>query len=124
MDKKIKIVAICGSPHKGNTYDILKMLQQSNAEIDFKILMLSELNLKDCLGCYSCINTGEENCPLKDDRDMIIEEMKDADGTIFASPTYARTISALMKKFVERTSYISHRPIFFGKYATALVTCA
>jgi multimeric flavodoxin WrbA len=33
-------------------------------------------------------------------------------------------ISALMKKFVERTSYISHRPIFFGKYATALATCA
>lgn len=124
MDKKLKIVAICGSPHKGNTYNILKLLKQSNSEIDFKILMLSELNLMDCLGCYSCINIGEENCPLKDDRDMIIEEMKAADGTIFASPTYARTISALMKKFVERTSYIAHRPIFFGKYAMALTTCA
>ncbi|MEN8788650.1 MAG: flavodoxin family protein [Flavobacteriaceae bacterium] len=124
MDRKLKIVAICGSPHKGNTYKILRMLKKSNAEIDFKILMLSELDLKDCLGCYSCINTGEENCPLKDDRDMIIEELKDADGTIFASPTYARTISALMKKFVERISYISHRPIFYGKYAMALVTCA
>ncbi len=55
---------------------------------------------------------------------MIIEEMISADGTIFASPTYARTISALMKKFVERTSYIAHRPIFFGKYAMALATCA
>ena len=124
MDKKIKIVAICGSPHKGNTYDILKVLKESNTEINFKILMLSELSLKDCLGCYSCINTGEENCPLKDDRDIIIEEMKAADGTIFASPTYARTISALMKKFVERTSYLAHRPIFFGKYAMALTTCA
>ena len=124
MDKKLKIVAICGSPHKGNTYRILRMLKQSNSEIDFKILMLSDLNLKDCLGCYTCINIGEENCPLKDDRDMIINEMKDADATIFASPTYARMISALMKKFVERISYISHRPIFFGKYAMALVTCA
>ena len=124
MDKKIKIVAICGSPHKGNTYEILKMLQQSNSEIEFKILMLSELNLQDCFGCYSCINTGEENCPLKDDRDLIIEEMKNADGTIFASPTYARMISALMKKFVERTSYLAHRPIFFEKYAMALTTCA
>ena len=124
MDKKLKIVAICGSPHKGNTYNILKMLEQHNANIEFKILMLSELNLKDCFGCYSCINTGEENCPLKDDRDMIIEAMEDADGTIFASPTYARTISALMKKFVERTSYIAHRPIFFGKYAMTLATCA
>lgn len=124
MDKKIKIVAICGSPHKGNTYKLLRMLRQSNADIDFKILMLSKLNLENCVGCYSCINTGEENCPYKDDRDMIIQEMKDADGTIFASPTYARMITALMKKFVERTSYISHRPIFFGKYAMALVTCA
>jgi multimeric flavodoxin WrbA len=124
MEKRLKILAICGSPHKGNTYKILRMLKKSNPEIDFKILMLSELNLMDCLGCYSCINTGEENCPLKDDRDMIIKEMEEADGTIFASPTYARTISALMKKLVERISYISHRPMFFGKYAMALVTCA
>lgn len=124
MDERIKIVALCGSPHRGNTYDILKMLKQSNPEIDFKILLLSELDLKDCFGCYTCINTGEENCPLQDDRDIIIEAMKEADGTIFASPTYARTISALMKKFVERTSFMAHRPVFFGKHAMALSTYA
>ncbi|MCX2718647.1 flavodoxin family protein [Lentiprolixibacter aurantiacus] len=123
MDKSIKIAAICGSPHRGNTYEILRMLKQSNPEIDFKILMLSELDLKDCFGCYSCINNGEDTCPHKDDRDLIIEEMKNADATIFASPTYARAISALMKKFVERTSFMAHRPIFFGKYAMALSTC-
>ncbi len=124
MDERLKILAICGSPHKGNTYELLRVLKQSNPEIDFKILMLAELNLEDCMGCYSCINNGEESCPLRDDRDKIIEEMKNADGTIFASPTYARTISALMKKFVERTSFIAHRPVFFGKYAMALGTCA
>lgn len=124
MDKTIKIVAICGSPHRGNTYEILEILKQSNPAIDFKILMLSRHNLLDCVGCYRCINKGEENCPFKDDRDEIIEEMMTADGTIFASPTYARTISALMKKFVERTSYIAHRPVFFGKYAMAIATCA
>ena len=86
--------------------------------------MLSELDLKDCYGCYSCINNGEETCPLKDDRDRIIEAIKKADGTIFASPTYARTISSLMKKFVERTSFLAHRPIFFGKYAMTLTTFA
>ena len=124
MEEPIKIVAICGSPHRGNTYEILGMLEQSNPEIDFKILMLSEMDLQDCTGCYSCVNNGEDSCPLKDDRDVIIEEMKIADATIFASPTYARTISALMKKFVERTSFFAHRPIFFGKYAMALTTCA
>ena len=124
MDERIKIIAICGSPHRGNTYNILSMLEQSNPEIDFKILMLSELDLKDCFGCYSCINNGEDTCPHKDDRDLIIEAMKNADGTIFASPTYARTISALLKKFVERTSFMAHRPEFFGKYAIALSTFA
>ncbi len=64
------------------------MLKQSNSEIDFKILMLSEIDLKDCFGCYTCINTGEENCSLKNDRDVIIAAMKNADGTIFASPAF------------------------------------
>lgn len=124
MDKRIKILAICGSPKKGNTYEILRMLERSHPEIDFEILMLAELDLKDCFGCYSCINNGEETCPLNDDRDLIIEAMKNADGTLFASPTYARMITALMKKFVERTSFIAHRPVFFGKYAMALATGA
>ena len=124
MAKKIKIVAICGSPHRGNTYDMLKVLQSSNPDIDLNILMLCEFSLKDCYGCYSCINNGEVTCPLKDDRDVILAQMKEADGTIFASPTYARMVSALMKKFVERTSFLAHRPIFFGKYAMTLVTCA
>ena len=124
MGKKLKILAICGSPRRGNTYEILKLLRHEYPEVDFRILMLSELDLKDCSGCYSCINNGEESCPLEDDRDKIIEAMKEADGTIFASPTYARAISALMKKFVERTSFLAHRPEFFGKYAMALATCA
>ena len=124
MDERSKIVAICGSPRRGNTYDILKMLAQAQPEVDLKILMLSDMDLKDCFGCYSCIDNGEESCPLQDDRDMIIEEMKNADGVVFASPTYSRAISSLMKKFVERTSFLAHRPIFFGKYAMALATCA
>ena len=33
-------------------------------------------------------------------------------------------ISALMKKFVERTSFMAHRPVFFGKHAMALATCS
>lgn len=123
-NQNIKIVAICGSPHQGNTYEILSFIKDAFPEIELNVLMLSEFNISDCIGCYSCVNQGEMMCPLKDDRDALIEAMKNADATIFASPTYARTISALMKKFVERTSYIAHRPVFFGKYALALATCA
>ena len=71
----MKILAICGSPHKGNTYSVLNSIQEDYPDIDYKILMLSELIWERCLGCYACIALGAEKCPLKDNRDMIVEEM-------------------------------------------------
>lgn len=119
----MKILAICGSPKKGDAYSVLKTIKEINPDIDFKILMLKDQNLNDCRGCYACIAMGEKFCPLKDDRDKIIQEMENADGVIFASPTYVYQVSALMKKFIERTGFLGHRPIFFDKYAMMISTC-
>jgi multimeric flavodoxin WrbA len=119
----MRILAICGSPKKVDTYSVLNTIKEIDKNIDFKIMMLSELNLNDCKGCYMCIAKGEENCPLKDDRDYIIQEMNNADGVIFASPTYVYQITSLMKKFIERTGFLGHRPIFFDKYAMMVGTC-
>ena len=74
--------------------------------------MLNEVNLEQCLGCYVCVLLGEEKCPLKDDRDMIIKEMLDADGIVFASPVNVNHISAIMKHFIGRLGYEAHRPRF------------
>jgi len=38
--------------------------------IDFKVLMLNDVNLKKCRGCYVCFLKGEKNCPLNDDREL------------------------------------------------------
>ncbi len=84
----MKILAICGSPRKGNTYKVLNSINENYPDIDYKILMLKDLNFELCKGCYSCVVRGEEKCPIKDDRDMIIGEMLEADGIIFASTTY------------------------------------
>ena len=77
---ELKILAICGSPRKGNTYKTLKSIEENFPDIDFNIMMLKEQDLKQCLGCYAYIRLGEEKCPLKDDRNMIIQEMTDSDG--------------------------------------------
>jgi len=119
----MKVLAICGSPHKGDSYSTLRDIKQNNPNVNFKILLLREFNLKDCMGCYTCVAKGEENCPLKDDRDKIIKEMKDADGIIFTSPTYVYHSTALMKKFIERTGFFGHRPIFFDKFAMVIGNC-
>ena len=67
----MKIVAICGSPHKGSCYSMLSTLADNHPEIDYKLIMLGELDLKPCRGCYACIARGEEKCPLRDDRDLV-----------------------------------------------------
>jgi len=118
----MKIVAICGSPRKGNTYKVLNTMKESFPEIDFKILMLKDLNFELCKGCYSCVVRGEEKCPIKDDRDMILQEMTEADGVIFASPAYCHMITALMKNFFDRFGYLAHRPRFFDKYSMSVTT--
>ena len=119
----MKILAICGSPHKGNTYSVLNTIKEDYPDIDYKILMLKELIWERCLGCYSCIALGAENCPLKDNRDMIVEEMLAVDGIIFASPVNVNNVTALMKEFMGRIGYETHRPRFFDKYAMVMAVC-
>ena len=116
----MKIVAICGSPKKGNCYWALNLIRENHPDIDFKLIMLNEVNLEPCKGCYLCIAQGEELCPLKDDRDMIIEEIAAADGIILASPVHVNHISTLMKHFINRIGFLAHRPRYFEKYAMVM----
>ena len=119
----MKILAICGSPRKGGTFKVLNSIKDEFPDIDYEILMLKDMNMKDCLGCYACINRGPENCPLQDDRDVILRKMEEADGVIFATPTNTRHVTVLMKKFMDKLGYIAHRPYFFDKYAMFVSTC-
>jgi multimeric flavodoxin WrbA len=121
---KMRILAICGSPRKGNSYSILNSIKEKYTAIDIKMLMLNEVNLNRCKGCYTCVLIGEEKCPLKDDRDMIVQEMRDADGVVVATPTYAVQVPWILKNFIDRISYFGHRPQFFDKFAMSIATGA
>ena len=120
----MKILAICGSPHKGDSYSFLNSIKENYPSIDYKLLMLKEMNLEQCRGCYVCVLRGEEKCPIKDDRGMIIKEMLDSDGIIFASPVYCLHVSSLMKNFIDRVGFYAHRPRFYDKFAMSMVTCS
>lgn len=123
----MRLLAIIGSPRKGNTLSVVKKLEiemKKLGDIDFKYLYLKDLNLESCRGCLNCILKGEEYCPLKDDRDVIIKEMERCDGIIFASPVYVMNVSALMKNFIDHLGYLFHRPRFWGKNAMIISTVA
>jgi multimeric flavodoxin WrbA len=112
----LKVVAIMGSPHKGNGYKIVQKIEAELKlidEMDFHYIFLSDVNFQMCKGCFACISKGEKFCPLKDDRTSIEEELLISDGIILSSPGYAWNVSGLMKNFIDRFAYSLHRPKFF-----------
>ena len=120
-----KVTAFIGSARKKATYQAVQEFEKNlkqHGEIDFEYVFLNDYKLEFCRGCITCINYGEELCPLQDDRDILLEKMAHSDGVIFASPTYAFHVSARMKNFLDRLSFIYHRPRFFGKTCTAIAT--
>jgi multimeric flavodoxin WrbA len=119
-----KITAFVGSARKGHTYDaVAQFLRnlQSLGEVEVEIVRLSDYRIEVCKGCQVCFAKGEERCPLKDDRDVLIEKMLASDGVVFASPNYSFQVSALMKAFLDRLGFAFHRPRFFGKTFTSIV---
>ena len=91
-----KVTAFVGSARKGHTYDaVVQFLNnlQSMGDIEVEIVRLSDYRLEVCRGCKLCFDRGEEHCPLKDDRDVLIEKMMASDGVIFASPNYSFQVS-------------------------------
>src|SRR5512145_3330087 len=121
----MKVLVIMGSARKGNTYRATKKIEesmQSIGNVEFEYLMLKDASLSQCSGCCTCFGKGEDHCPNKDSAHIIEQKMHAADGVIFATPVYGMNVSALMKTFIDRFSYIFHRPRFFDKKALLLTT--
>jgi len=123
-DYSMRVTASIGSARIKHTYNateqFLKILQ-SFGDVEYEIVRLSDCKLGTCKGCKLCLDKGEELCPLKDDRDKLIDKMINSDGVIFASPNYSFQVSALMKIFLDRLGFLFHRPRFFGKTFTSIV---
>ena len=116
----MKIVAIMGSPHKGNSLDATHRIEElltGFGDVEFAYVHLKDLRLEPCRGCFGCFMKGEERCPVKDDKAEIARQIEGADGVIFVSPVYSMHVSYLFKLFVDRFSCTFHRPRFWGKYA-------
>ena len=48
--------------------------------------------------------------------------MMQADGIVLATPNYAFNVTNILKNFFDRTAFIFHRPRFFHKVFTGIVT--
>lgn len=120
-----KVTVFIGSPRKKATYQAVEEFVTNlklYSEIDCEYVFLNDYKIGNCKGCTLCFEEGEEYCPLKDERDLLLEKMNNSDGVILATPNYSFQVTALMKNFLDRLAFILHRPRFFGKAFTTIVT--
>jgi multimeric flavodoxin WrbA len=119
-----KVTVFFGTARKQHTWYAVQQFLKSLAslgDVEYEIVALTDCKLEMCRGCKNCFRKGEEFCPLKDDRDVLIGKMMTSDGVVFATPNYSYQVSAIMKMFLDRLGFVFHRPRFFGKTFTSIV---
>ncbi len=119
----MKVTAFVGSARRQHTYRAVERFLanlRAHGDVETEIVFLSDHHLEICRGCALCTNKGEELCPLKDDRDLLLEKLFRSDGVVFASPNYSYNVSGHMKVFLDRLAFVLHRPRGFGKAFTSI----
>lgn len=98
----MKILAILGSPRKGNSEILLneaiKLCNEKNHEIT--IIKPCELNISGCTACNGCKETG--HCIIQDDMDRIYPILKEAQKVVIASPIFFFGVPGQFKLFIDR----------------------
>ena len=105
LKKKLKILALFGSPRKkGNTTVLANQIilgaESKGAKVE--TVYLNDLSIKPCQGCYACQVEGSKGCAVEDDMQDIYSKVAEADALIIASPVYWFTMSAQTKIFMDR----------------------
>jgi NAD(P)H-dependent FMN reductase len=108
MNNPRRITALIGSYRKGRIIDtvveeILSAAEECGAEVTR--ICLRNRHIEFCSNCRTC--TQQEGirrgaCPLADEMVDILDELERSDAIILASPVNFGTVTAVMKRFLER----------------------
>jgi len=102
----MKILAIQGSPRPkvSNTeillQEFLKGARTQGAETE--TVYLKEKAIHSCVGCYTCWAKTPGVCVFKDDMPELLEQVRNCDILVYATPLYNFNMTSLLKAFQER----------------------
>ncbi|MDH4215250.1 MAG: flavodoxin family protein [Candidatus Thorarchaeota archaeon] len=103
----MKILAFNASPRKSQgTTDILMDTfidgaRKAGAEVEKHHIV--DLDIKGCLGCFTCWWKTPGRCVHRDDMDWILPSISQADILLFGTPIYGRNVTNYMQRLLERT---------------------
>lgn len=109
----MKILAINGSP-KGNRSNTRRLtsaflegitIQEENGGAqapEIETLNIGSLNLKPCLGCFSCWSKTPGECCIRDDMQGVINKILWADVVVWSFPLYYFGLPGQLKILIDR----------------------
>jgi multimeric flavodoxin WrbA len=102
------VIGIVGSYRKGHIIDsavsaVLEGAEQAGART--KKIYLLDKHLEFCTNCRACTqekDVARGKCVQQDDLEEILKEIDSADALVLGSPINFFTVTAIMKRFIER----------------------
>lgn len=109
----MKILAINGSPKgkRSNTWRLTSAflegiaIQEENdgAQVpEIETLNIGSLNIKPCLGCFSCWSKTPGECCIRDDMQGVIDKILWADVVVWSFPLYYFGLPGQLKTLIDR----------------------
>lgn len=104
----MNILVINGSPRgiKSNSYQLtsafLKGIRQEAEEVQIREHAVCQMEIKPCLGCFSCWSRTPGKCCIEDDMAQVIQDILWADVTVWSFPLYYFTVPGALKNLIDR----------------------
>ncbi len=104
----MNILLINGSPKgkNSNTYKLstsfIEGIKSKSDNVVVDELQVNKLDLKPCIGCFSCWNKTPGKCVLKDEMSSVIDNLLWADITIWSFPLYYFNVPGNLKTLIDR----------------------
>ena len=116
MDTQVRITAIIGSYRKGGVIDqavdeLLDSARSAGAET--RKIYLTDLRIEFCTNCRLCAQqegAARGMCPIADQMVEVLDQVEASDVIVLASPSNFATVTALMKRFIERLLCYAYWP--------------
>jgi multimeric flavodoxin WrbA len=104
--RTMNVLAINASPRmdKGNTALILSPflegMRAAGARVE--LFYTRKLNIEPCTGEFDCWIKTPGECYQKDDMQMLLPKIREADVMVFATPVYVEGVTGPMKNLIDR----------------------
>jgi NAD(P)H-dependent FMN reductase len=116
MKNTTRVTAIVGSYRKGGIIDsaideVLTGAREEGAEVEK--IYLTDKHIEFCTNCRTCAQQpGPQRgrCIIDDDMAGVLEKIDGSDAIVLASPMNFGTVTALMKRFIERLVCFAYWP--------------